>query len=66
LEKHIVSIFRAEVVKLGSGGVYIGLEEGNAEGVGQSEARTPAWRIPIVPASYPSAASNSETSVNFY
>jgi hypothetical protein len=35
-EKHIVSIFRVEVAKLGSGGIYIGLEEGKAEGVGQS------------------------------
>jgi hypothetical protein len=28
LEKHTISIFRAEVVMLGSGGIYTGLEEG--------------------------------------
>jgi hypothetical protein len=33
-EKHTVSIFRAKVVILGSGGIYIGSEEGKAEGVG--------------------------------
>jgi hypothetical protein len=33
-EKYTVSIFRAEVAMLGSGGIYIGLEEGDAEGVG--------------------------------
>jgi hypothetical protein len=27
-EKHTLSIFRAEVAMLGSGGIYIGLEEG--------------------------------------
>jgi hypothetical protein len=32
--KHTVSIFRAEVAMLGSGGIYIGLEEGKNEGVG--------------------------------
>jgi hypothetical protein len=34
LEKHTVSILRAEVAMLGSGGIYIGLEKGKAEGVG--------------------------------
>jgi hypothetical protein len=38
-EKHTVSIFRAEAALLGSGGTYIGLEEGKAEGVGQSGTR---------------------------
>jgi hypothetical protein len=33
-EKHTVSIFRAEVAMLGSTGIYIGLEEGKAEGLG--------------------------------
>jgi hypothetical protein len=32
--KHTFSIFRAEVTMLGSGGIYIGLEEGRAEAVG--------------------------------
>jgi hypothetical protein len=32
----------AEVTMLGSGGIYIGLEEGKAEGVGQSETRNEA------------------------
>jgi hypothetical protein len=36
LEKHTVSIFRADVAILGSGGIYIGLEEGTVEGVGHS------------------------------
>jgi hypothetical protein len=39
LEKHAVSIFRAKVVMLGSGGIYIRLEERKAEGVGQSGTR---------------------------
>jgi hypothetical protein len=30
LEKHTVSIFRAEVAMLGSGRIYTGLEEGKA------------------------------------
>jgi hypothetical protein len=34
-EKHTVSIFRAAVAMLGSGGFYIGLEEGKAGEVGQ-------------------------------
>jgi hypothetical protein len=38
-EKHTVSIFRAEVEMLGSGGIYVGLEEGKSEGVGQSGTR---------------------------
>jgi hypothetical protein len=33
-EKHTVSIFRAGVEMLGSGGICIRLEEGKAEGVG--------------------------------
>jgi hypothetical protein len=33
-EKHTVSIFRAEVAMLGSGWMYIGLEEGKTEEVG--------------------------------
>jgi hypothetical protein len=36
LEKHTVSIFKAEVAMLGSGGIYTGLEEGRAEGVGNN------------------------------
>jgi hypothetical protein len=32
LEKHTVSIFRAEVAMLGSGAIYIGMEEEKAEG----------------------------------
>jgi hypothetical protein len=39
LEKHTVSIFRAEVAMLGNGGIYIGLEEGKAVGVDQSGTR---------------------------
>jgi hypothetical protein len=31
-EKHAISIFKAEMVMLGSGGFYIGSEEGKAEG----------------------------------
>jgi hypothetical protein len=38
-EKHTVSIFRAEVVMLRSGGIYKGLEEEKAEGMGQSGTR---------------------------
>jgi hypothetical protein len=34
LEKHIVSIFRAEMVMLESGGIYTGLEGGTTQGVG--------------------------------
>jgi hypothetical protein len=34
-EKHTVPIFMADVTILGSGGIYIGLEEGKAEGVGE-------------------------------
>jgi hypothetical protein len=33
-EKNTLSIFRAEVVMLGSGGIYIGSEEGKARGKG--------------------------------
>jgi hypothetical protein len=48
LEKYTASIFRAEVAMLGSGGIYIGLEEGKAEGVGQSEMRNEGvWSEPI-------------------
>jgi hypothetical protein len=39
LEKHIISIFRAEVAMLGRKGIYIGSEEGKAEKIGLSEAR---------------------------
>jgi hypothetical protein len=39
LEEHTVSIFRNKVAMLGSGEIYIGLEEGKAEGVGQSAIR---------------------------
>jgi hypothetical protein len=39
LEKHTVSVFRAEVAMLRSGGIYIDSEEGKAEGVGQSGMR---------------------------
>jgi hypothetical protein len=35
-EKYTVSIFRAEVAILGSGGIYIGLEEEKVEGVAHS------------------------------
>jgi hypothetical protein len=35
-ENHTVSVFKAEVAMLGSGGIYIGLHEGKAEGVDQS------------------------------
>jgi hypothetical protein len=38
-EKHTVSIFRTEVARLGSGGIYIKLEEDNSEGAGQSGTR---------------------------
>jgi hypothetical protein len=33
-EKHTLSIFRGEVAMLGSGGIYIGLEEGKVERMG--------------------------------
>jgi hypothetical protein len=39
LEQHTISIFRAEAAMLGSGGIYIGMDEWKAEGVGQSEMR---------------------------
>jgi hypothetical protein len=38
-EKHTVSIFRAEVEMLGSGRIYIWLEEKKAEGEDQSGTR---------------------------
>jgi hypothetical protein len=38
--EHTVSIFRAEVVILGRGGIYIGLDERLAEGVGQLGTRS--------------------------
>jgi hypothetical protein len=41
-EKHTLSTFRVEVVMLENGGFYIGLQEGEAEGVGQSVMRN--WR----------------------
>jgi hypothetical protein len=44
-EKHTVSIFRTEVAMLGSGGIYIGLEEGKAEGVGQSGMRSEGEKV---------------------
>lgn len=37
-EKHTTSIFKAKVAMLGSGGIYMGLEEGRAEEVDQ-----PTW-----------------------
>jgi hypothetical protein len=45
-EKHTFSIFRAEVAMLGSGGIYIWLEEGMAEGVGQSQTRNEGEKVP--------------------
>jgi hypothetical protein len=36
-EKHTVSIFRVEVALPESGGIFIGLEERNADGISQSE-----------------------------
>jgi hypothetical protein len=39
-EKHAVYIFRAEVAMLGSGGIWLLLDEGKAEGVGQSGTRS--------------------------
>jgi hypothetical protein len=45
-EKHTVSIFRAEMAMLGSGGICIGLEEGKVEGVGQSGTRNVAEKVP--------------------
>jgi hypothetical protein len=45
-EKHTVSIFRAKVAVLGSGGIYMGLEEGKAEGVGQSGTRNEREMVP--------------------
>jgi uncharacterized protein YodC (DUF2158 family) len=41
-----VSIFTAEVVMLESGGIYMGLEEGKAEGMGQSRARNEREKDP--------------------
>jgi hypothetical protein len=46
LEKHTVSIFRTEVAKLGSGGIYIGKEKRKAEGVSQSETRNEGEKVP--------------------
>jgi hypothetical protein len=43
-EKHTVSVFRAEMEMLGSGGIYIGLEEGKTDGVGQSGTE----RLPLL------------------
>jgi hypothetical protein len=37
--RNILSTFNAEVAVLGSGGIYIKLEEEKSEGVGQSETR---------------------------
>jgi hypothetical protein len=44
-EKHAASIFRAEVAMLGSGGIYVRLEEVKAEGEGQSEMRNEREKI---------------------
>jgi hypothetical protein len=45
LEKHTVSIFRAEVAMLGSGGIYIFSEEGKAEGLGQPRMRNEGEKV---------------------
>jgi hypothetical protein len=44
-EKHTVSIFRAEVAMLGSGGIF-GWEDRTAEGVGQSGTRNEGEKVP--------------------
>jgi hypothetical protein len=40
-----VSFFRAQVAMLGSIGIYIGLEEGKAGGVGQSGTRNEGEKL---------------------
>jgi hypothetical protein len=47
LKKHTVTIFGAEVLRLGSGGIYIELVVGKAEGVGQSETRNVKEMVPL-------------------
>jgi hypothetical protein len=44
-EKQSVSIFRAELAMLRSGGIYIGAVEGKAEGVGQSGTRNEEEKV---------------------
>jgi hypothetical protein len=44
-EIHTGSIFGAEVLESG-GGIYIGLREGKAEGVGQSGTRNEVEKLP--------------------
>jgi hypothetical protein len=39
------SNFRAEVAMLGRGGIYVGLEEGNSDGEGQSGMRNEAQKL---------------------
>jgi hypothetical protein len=56
-EKHTVSIFRAKVSILGSGG--IGLEEGKTEGVGQSGMRNDRQMVPDLQPSLPSTLHKS-------
>jgi hypothetical protein len=45
-EKLTLSIFGAEVAKLGNGGIYIGLEEEKDEGVDQSGMRNEGGKGP--------------------
>jgi hypothetical protein len=45
-EKYTVSIIRAEVLMLGSGRIYIVLEEGKAEGVRWRRYRYPQYVSP--------------------
>jgi hypothetical protein len=47
-EKHTVSIFRVEMTMLGSGESYTGLEEGNAEGMGQCFLKGTKDGAPVV------------------
>jgi hypothetical protein len=44
-EKHTVTIVGAEMAMLGGGQIYIGLEEGKAEGVGQSQTRNEGQKV---------------------
>jgi hypothetical protein len=46
LKKHTASIFRGKVVMLGNGGIFTGLDEGKAEGVGQSGVRNEREMVP--------------------
>jgi hypothetical protein len=48
-EKHTVSIFRAEVARVGSGRIYRGLEIGKNEGRGQSGTRNEREMVPLQP-----------------